>query len=358
MKKKIFFIIMPIVLFACLVIFRSTVQKTEGEISPATNKAVTVRVQNAAESKSITRNNEYPAVVNADQEATITAKTSGTVTAVNFDLGKYVSAGSLLARIDDTGTNLGLGENSFKSAQIQQLEIAVRQAKENLSLAKKNKDDDSTSATKSAKDIAKLQLENAEISLQSALEAHNATAPISGSVVSKSVSVGDSVVVGQTLAVISNSSKTKVSFFVEQEKAGAFKSGDEVSIVSSDNSFSNAIILNIAPQADPLTKRFRIDAQPMQQLSLQPGTILSIRTQQTENVTGNGNLLLPISAMTIAQNENYIFIIENGLAKKINFEIIRIFGENAEIKAQVTTDAQIVIEGNKLLKDGSKVEVD
>lgn len=357
MKKSLFFIIMPIVLFVGLVIFRNSPQKSEGEMLPKTEKVIPVHIKVPSESKSVIRTSEYPATVSADQEATITAKTSGTVTAVNFDLGKYVSNGSLLIKIDDASTNLGVGQNNFKSAQVQQLEIAVQQAEENLNLAKDNNKEDNTSSTKSAKDIAKLQLENARIALRSELDAHNVTAPISGSIVSKNVSVGDSVSAGQALAVIGKSGKTKISFFVEQEKIGSFKIGDRVSVISSDNIVNEAEIINISSQADRATKRFQIDARPVQNISLQPGTILSVKTQQVEHVSDDKNLLLPLSSLAIAQNENYIFTIENGLAKKVNFETVRIFGENAEIRADVPTDAQIVVEGNKLLQEGSKVTI-
>ncbi len=357
MKKNIFFIILPIVLFTGLIIFRSSVEKSTGETTPAPEKSISVSTQNVSESKSIININEYPATVNADQEATITAKTSGTITALNFDLGKNVAAGSFLAKIDDTGFNLGTGENNLKSIQIQQLEIAIQQAEENLRLAKKNKNEDSTPTTRTAKDLAKLQLENANISLKSALDSHNITSPISGSVVSKNVSVGDSVTAGQTIAVISKTNKVKLSFFVEQERVPFLKIGGKISVVSSDGSTSEATITNISPQADNITKRFQIDAQPDQTLSLKPGAILSVKIRQTDSVIDEQNILLPLSAMNIAQNENYIFVIENNTAKKVGFEIVRIFGENAEIKADLKEDAQIAIEGSKLLKDGSKVKI-
>lgn len=357
MKKKIFFIILPVALFAALVMIRSGAQKTEGETSTVTDKTISVRIQTAAESKSIVVSSEYPATVSADQEATVTAKTSGTITALNFDLGKYVGAGSFLAKIDDTGANLGTGENNLKSIQIQQLEIALKQAEENLRLARKNEDEDSTPATRTAKDLAKLQLENANISLKSALDSHNITSPISGSVVSKSVSVGDSVTAGQTIAVISKTNKVKLSFFVEQERVPFLKIGDKISVVSSDDSTSEATITNISPQADSITKRFQIDAQPDQTISFKPGAIISVKLKQTDRVIDEQNILLPLSAMNIAQNENYIFVIENNTAKKVGFEIVRIFGENAEIKADLKEDAQIAIEGSKLLKDGSRVTI-
>lgn len=357
MKKNIFFIILPIAIFAGLVIFRNTVQKTEGEVSPEVDKIMPAKIQFASESKSIVIKNEYPATIGADQEATITAKTSGTVTAVNFDLGKYVGSGSLLVRIDDTSANLATGDNNLKSAQVKQLEIAVQEAERSLKLAKKNESEDSTSATRAAEDIAKLQLENAKVALSSALDSHNVIAPISGSVTSKNVSVGDSISQGQTLATISKTGQIKLTFFVEQDKINSLTIGDKILATTPDNISFEAVVSNIAPQADSVTKRFQVDAKFTEKINLKPGTIISVKITREENVSENKNVILPLSAITIAQNENYLFVVENDLAKKINFEIVRIFGENAELKADIADNAQIVIEGNKLLKDGSKIKI-
>ena len=355
MKKKIIFIILPIAIFLGLVIFQKSANKTSGETAPTESKAITVKTQAASESKSLTKSISYPATISADQQAVVTAKTSGTVISLNFDLGKYVTAGSSLARIDETGNNLNPGENSLRSSQVQQMEIAVRQAEEALKLAKKNEDADSTSATKTAKDIAKLQLEDAQIALASALDSHTVSAPISGKIVSRDVSLGDSVSTGQTIATISKTGKLKISFFVEQEKIGSFSVGQKINLTLSDGTSRNATISNVSPQADQVTKRFQIEALPEDSTDLLAGTIVTAIIGQAHIAEASNHFILPLSSVTVAQNENYIFISNGEAAKKVLVEIIKISGESVEIKADIDTDSEIIIEGNKLLKDGSKI---
>lgn len=355
MKKRIIFIILPIAIFLGLVIFQKSAIKTSGEAAPTESKAIAVKTQTASESKSLTKSISYPATISADQQAVVTAKTSGTVVSLNFDLGKYVTAGSTLARIDDASGNLGFGSSNLRSSQVQQLEIAVRQAEEAVKLAKKNEDADSTSATKTAKDIAKLQLENAQVALASALDSHTVAAPISGKIVSRDVSLGDSVSAGQTVATISKTGKLKVSFFVEQEKIGSFSVGQKINLVLSDGTSRNAAISNIAPQADQATKRFQIEALPEDSTDLLAGTIVMATVGQAQTAEAANHFILPLSAVTVAQNENYIFIANGETAKKVLVEIIKISGESVEIKADIDDDSEIIIEGNKLLKDGSKI---
>lgn len=355
MKRKLIFIILPVFIFLGLVILQKSATKTSGETTPVQEKIIAVKIKQASDSKSLTKSIGYPATVSADQQAVVTAKTSGTIVSLNFDLGKYVAAGSSLARIDDTGSNLNSGENNLRSSQVQQLEIATRQAEESLKLAKKNEDEDSTPATRTAKDVAKLQLENAQIALASALDSHSVSAPISGKIVSRNVSLGDSVSVGQSIAEISKTGKMKVSFFVEQEKVASFAVGQKVSLDLPDDIYKDAYISSIAPQADQTTKRFRVEAFPEDSSKLIAGTIISVATEQTLTAQATNHFILPLSAVTVAQNENYIFIANGDTAKKVFVEIIKISGESVEIKADIDADSGIIIEGNKLLKDGSKI---
>jgi len=355
MKKKLIFIILPIFIFLGLVIFQKSATKTSGETTPTQEKTIAVKIKKASDGKSLTKSISYPATVSADQQAAVTAKTSGTVVSLNFDLGKYVAAGSNLARIDDTGSNLNVGENSLRSSQVQQLEIAVRQAEESLKLAKKNEDEDSTPTTRTAEDVAKLQLENARIALASALDSHSVSAPISGKIVSRNVSLGDSVSTGQTIAEISKTGRMKASFFVEQEKIASFAIGQKVNLILSDGTSKSAYVSNIAPQADQTTKRFQVEAFPEDNSQLIAGTIITVATEQTLTAQAANQFILPLSAVTVAQNENYIFIANGDFAKKVPVEIIKISGENIEVKADLDNATEIIIEGNKLLKDGSKI---
>ena len=99
---------------------------------------ITVKVQKVADSQKISQTLEFPALVAGDQEITVVAKSTGSIKRLNFDLGSKVREGSVLASIDDTGNELSEGKNNFQSIQIQQAELAVKQAKKNLDLAKKN----------------------------------------------------------------------------------------------------------------------------------------------------------------------------------------------------------------------------
>lgn len=341
---------------AIVFVVYSTKDDSSAQESSETKKTVAVKVQSAADSKSIANRIKYPATVVGDQEIRITAQASGTAQAVNFDLGDQVNSGRMLAKIDDQGAYLSSGKSGFESAQVQQLESALRQAKESLELTEKVYDDDDSATNRTARDIAKRQYESAKVALDSALNSRIVISPIAGTVTSRNISTGDSITAGQTIATISKTDKLKIQFFVNREELPNMKMGGDVAIFDGNKKII-AKISNISPQADPTTKRFLVEAVPSDQKGLVSGMIVNAEVEIIESVADNGNFILPISSINMTQNENSIFALEGETVKKVLVEVVKISGETAEVKMNLSSDALIIIEGNKLVKDGEKVEV-
>lgn len=347
------------------------------EESPKKLTEVTVRSVSA--SKSFTQQIEYPGTIVGDQEIKVTAKSGGTAKSVNYDLGDKVSASATLVRIDDTGNNLGIGDDGFRSADVQQAELSVEQAEEQLELyektykklwnayqaQKKNPDLTKTVtkaqliAAKGNVEIAEVQLESAKVGHKGDLDDHLITSPISGYITSKSIAIGDSISPGQELYTISKTSNMKVQFFIDQEQLTSVEEGMDIKFTLNNGESFSAPVKNISPVADENTRRFLIEATPIEQDSLKliSGTIVTVAFSITTVPHESGNLILPLAAITIGQNENYIFIAENNKAKKVIVQIIKIDGERAEIKADLPTNAMIIVAGNKLVSDGEEVKI-
>jgi len=326
------------------------------ETSRQSQAPMAVAVQSVEESRNLDSRLRYPGVVIGDQEVKIAAATSGIAVGVNFDLGDAVLAGKQLVRIDDQGSSLSSGEKGFKSSQVQQAELSLEQAEESLKLAKKNYKKDKTSGNKSAREIAEIQVENAELALEAAINSRQITAPISGVVTSRQVSAGDAVTLGQVLATISKTNLSKVQFFVDQNELPNFSLKSTVTINDGQKDIA-ALIVNISPQADSITKRFLIEAMPTGKEKLLIGTVVSVSANVRQSAMRPDALILPLSAVTIGQNESYIFLIENEAAKKSAVDILSVSGETVQVRTDIPEESQIIVEGNKLLKDGDKVEI-
>lgn len=351
-KLKIFFSIL-LVAGSISVALRSknekAIEKVQSEKMP-----IEVSVKKVGDLKNSSNNFRYSGMVVGDQEIKIVASASGVVNSVNFDLGNFVTAGKIMLSIDDQGGLLGVGDNNFKSAQVQQLELALSEAKKAYNLAKDKYESDDTDANKIAKDIAKIQYESAKIGLDNSLNARIVTTPISGTVTSRLVVNGDSVSAGQLLATVSKTNVAKIQFFLSGEDVSKISLGSEINVTQNGNEMK-AKISNISPQADASTRKFLVQAYPAKGSKLLLGTIVDVSLKSNDNSTDA--IFLPLSAISNTQTENFLFIAQNGLAKKIPVTLQNISGETALIKADVSNDDLIIIEGNKLLQDGDKIQI-
>ena len=70
------------------------------------------------------------------------------------------------------------------------------------------------------------------------------------------------------------------------------------------------------------------------------------------------NLLLPLSVVTISQNESYIFVAENSKAKKVSVSVVKVQGEFVEVKTDISSSSSIITNGSKLVRDGEEVIVE
>lgn len=363
-KKKIIVALLSILIL--FILASNFSRKETASVEEIPKKPLTVSVQSVSESKTITQKRSFPASIVSDQEVKITAKIAGTVTIAPSALGEKILKGSLLARIDDMGTQ-AIGDQGLRNLQVQQSDLYAEQAKKSYDLAKRTyadlkKSSSATSAEKNAaktgRDIAKLQYESAVLGLNGNVDNHSVLSPLSGTITSRTVSVGDSVSVGQLIATVSQSSAVKIQFFVDAEERSTLARGQEISAIDTDGASLPLVIKNIALTADPATRHFLIEAYPKKQgSSLLAGTITTVSLEMIIRPKTEGAFLLPLSALSIGQNESSLFIVENDTAKKETVTIQNINGENAEILSDISSESLIIIEGSKLITDGQPVTV-
>jgi multidrug efflux system membrane fusion protein len=352
-KKIIAVVIILIIIFMLVIRF----SKKAPVAAPVVQKnPISVSVQTLKDSSILTQTIEYPAITAGDQEITLTARASGTITRLNFDLGSRVGQGTQIATIDTIGNFSKIGDKNLKSSDTEILDLAVDQADQAVKLAKANYDANKTKANKRAINIAEIQLDSARVARKAALDTRFVVSPISGVITGRVVSLGDSVSVGQTIATISKTALTKVQFFVNQEDLPNLKIGMKISIAE-DGKNIDGTISRIAPEADPTTKRFLVEARPAGVNQLLIGSVINISFSTTKSPSAAGNLILPLSAISIGQNESHIFIVENDKAKLMPVTIENVQGEFAEIKVDLPADAQIIINGSKLVQEGEAVAV-
>ena len=248
------------------------------------------------------------------------------------------------AQLNTAKSSLDIASLQYKNAQT---------ALENAKIAQKNQLDTIRSQMDSIQgqvSLAKIQYDNLVIST-----------PISGTIIKKTVSIGDTVSAGQQVAVVSQTKKLKVQLYVDQQYVSALVPGMGSIIRDNNNQTFSGAILSISPQADSMTKRFLVEVLPTEQTSFPAaGMVVKVLFTVNRYPTGSGTILLPLSAVSVGQNANHIFIIDNNVAKQIPVVVKMINGEYVELEIDhmYNNNTQIVIDGNKLLKNGDPISID
>lgn len=278
----------------------------------------------------------------------------GNQTATDSLKKAYQLAQAQVASAEQNLSNLKIANKS----QLDQSKFGIESASNQLS-GNQIKIQTQIAVAKSQADIAALSYQNAQVALQNAYDSHLLVTPINGTITQKNISVGDSVTAGQILLKVSEIASIKLSFYVDEDNLPYLSAGQKLTITPSDGSAIAGHITDISQSADAITKRFLVEAMPdkvdLKKFNL--GSIASISLSITKKPQAANSILLPLSAIEIGQNANYIFTVKDGKAAKQSVEIIKVVGETAEIKTDLPKDALIVVENNKLLEDGSPVVI-
>jgi len=214
------------------------------------------------------------------------------------------------------------------------------------------------SVSKSQMDMASIQYQNALVTLESLYDSHLAISPIAGTITKKMVDNGSTVSAGQLLAVVARTEKLKIQFYVDQENLAYLKQGQSVSVRKSDGQILSGKVWSFSMQADAQTRRFQVEVRlDKDDNQLIAGTVVDVILPIVKKVKDAKNIILPLSAVEIGQNQNFIMIIEGDKAKKMPVEVVKVEGEAVEVKVDLPGDVQIIIDGNKLLEEGDLVKI-
>jgi len=319
--------------------------------------AVMVAVQAKLASHTATRTVSVSGTVEAEQSTTLRAQVAGFVAQLPIALGQSVGVGATLAVIDDVTSSLS-PEDGLRSSAYQQSQIDEMIARKRYDQAKKNYQDNKTSATKTEREIAKLNAEKALNDAIQAADTHTVRAPFGGVVAEKLVNQGDAVSVGQAIATVAQGSKKVVRFFVDPSDASKLSTKQSVKLTLSDGTEYPSVVTRIAPLPDTMTRKVLVEAMlPKEAVSVTVATLGTVRMTLTDTVSAPGNILLPLEAVTTGQNESFIFTEENGIAKKQAVIVRRIAGEWAEVAWDGSEEARIITQGAKQVADGAKVSI-
>jgi len=284
----------------------------------------------------------------ANESVVIAAEIAGRISRIGFNEGEAVKAGDVLIELDDTV-----------------LKAELDKVRSDLSLARANRERALTLAnqgagTQRARDEteAAFQSQQANIALAEArLQKSTLTAPFSGVVGLRNVSVGAYIVPGQKIADLADIKTLKVDFRVPEINAAQVRVGNAVLITADavPGATFEGSIYAIDPIVDVNGRAMRLRAQVAnQQERLLPGFFARVRIVVDQRPNA---LLIPESAIIPLDGKVLVYRVVDGRAVQTEVVLGRRLPGQVEIRKGLSASDTIVTSGQQRLREGAVIQV-
>lgn len=283
----------------------------------------------------------------ANESVMITPQESDVITSLNFSDGQRVETGTVLAQLNSNEQKARLNELNINLAE------AERQLKRIQNLVLSN----STSAQLLDEQQARVKALIAQREVaQENLNKTFITAPFSGKLGLRQVSLGAYVKPGDVLTTLDDIKTIKVDFSISERHLPSVNEGQTVfaeSVAYPGVQFEGTIT-NVNSRIDPATRSFsirtKIDNAAEQ---LRPGMLLTITLQKRVLNT----LVIDEKALVPDHEDQFVFKVVDGKAVKTKVIIgVRRPGK-VQILEGVAIGDEVVVQGTLRIRDGSELRV-
>lgn len=335
---------------------KTITQQTSTRVVPV--EAQVIKLQTIEENIPLT------GVLQPIRSVDIVAEISGEIVQINKNLGKYVTLADTLAIIDDI----------IPLTNYQQARSQVLQTEANLKISQLNLKSDKDLFQNG--DISELAYENSLLNVKTA-EANHLSAlanlslmeknyhetriktPIPGLISRKYVELGTMVTPNMPVYRVVDLSALKIEVGIPQTLIDRITIGSYAKIVISalnDQAFDGEVRY-ISPQADENTGAFttEIHVKNIDNLKIKAGMTAKIELvlQDISN-----RIAIPDYAIVSRKEENYIYKIQNNVARIWKIEIGGSFGSKIFVRSGISEGDTIVVVGMKNLGEETNVWIE
>lgn len=287
------------------------------------------------ETSTAARERIWDGVIEAVNQATLSAQTGGRVLALPFDVNDYVAAGEVVVRFTDVEQQSG---RRRAQAQLSAAEAASAEALADYhriaelyerKLVSKAQLDQVTAR----RDSSRAALDSARAALREAGEQVDYTvvrAPYSGILTERHVEVGETVRPGQPLVSGLSVDRLRVNVEVPQSDIAAIRQHRQAALLLAEGRRLEAERVVIFPFADPATHTFRIRLElPEASTGLQPGM-----TAKAAFVLGQAErLLVPASALVQRSEIAAVYVVDGARVVLRQVRLGHRYGDRVEVLA-------------------------
>jgi RND family efflux transporter MFP subunit len=272
----------------------------------------------------VMREASFDGVLEAVNQSTVAAQTSGRVEEIFFDVGDYVEQGQVIVRFRATEQ-----QARQSSAEAAVSEARARLAEAELNYNRTKEIFDRGLVAKSALDSAAANLKSAQARVAAAQagvkEAREGTtytevqAPYSGFVVQRHIEVGETATIGAPLMTGLSLEQLRTEVEVPQTYISSLREHRRARIVLPDGKSLDATDMRLPPNADPSTHTFRVLVTlPPGDHGVFPGTLVKVTFASGEEE----RVMVPASAVVQRSEVTGVYVLDD--EDRVSFRYVRV----------------------------------
>lgn len=277
----------------------------------------------------------------------LTPKASGQITSLPATAGSIVTAGEIIATLDDAAEQI-----AYDTAQRALADAEASLARTQTLITGKLVADTQLQAAVLATDQARLKLRSAELDLTN----RSITAPISGTLGLIRAEVGAEVTPQTVLTNIEDQSALTVTFFLPERLSGQITPGATVSLtpVANPAQSHEGTVAAIDNSVDAATGTFEVQASvPNPNNTLRAGMSFTVAI----DFPGMPQIALSPLSVQWGSKGAYVWRMKDSKVERVSITLIERNSETVLVAGDLAAGDQIVTEGLDGLKDGAGVQL-
>jgi len=284
--------------------------------------------------------------IDAQDNVTAYPQAQATITAIYVKVGDHVSKGQTLVQLD----NSVLLQNIAQAQSQAELATQLYQRQKNLW--------DQKIGTEVQFLQAQTNMQSAQkqvASLHRQADLYRIVSPINGTVDQMDLKLGQAATPGQTGVRVVNADVLKVKADVPESYSNSINQGDEVKVVFPDVADSITTKVTFASKViDPSSRSFGIEIKLPHNKEYRPNmtAVLKVADYSKHNA-----LAVPLNSIQKSDDGDYVFVNENGIAKRKNVKEGVTYGDKTEIVSGISSGDQVITAGAADLEDGDRIKV-
>ncbi len=346
--KLVVLLIIPL-LFAC------SKQEKQTKKEPEKPRAIEVSVVKPVK-RPFYKTYKSPAYLETDLDLNIKPEISGKIVKIDSEEGDFVKKGQVLAQVETTQYQ---NQIKAKEAQIQSTKAQLEEKKaffekRKLLYEKNLISEEEFLSAKTAYETVLNQLKSLEAELENLKKNLKETfikSPFTGFVNKRFVSLGDYVTPNSKTFNVVSTEEMKAVFKVPQKIFKHIKRGKNIEIVVKDYGKFNSKVIYTSPKFDQ-NSLATIKTSIKNAVNLRPN-MYAVAVVKYDKKVG---YQLPEQAVQLFKNETFVYVVENGKAKKIPVEVI--FQEFGKVYVKGNLQNKKVIVQNAFkVREGTPVKI-